>query len=210
MMNKNLAGCGLGIMLAVFPMTGDAWATSGVIPEITIPAGDKLPVIDGNLGDAVWRQAAVITNFDFIMRGRDEDRVAGHKALVMHDDAWLYVGFDVKHPRPEFIQPKYLKRDERVQAEDCVKVTFDPGTDGKHWYHFRLSSANIQSDQESTPRGIDKGNWNFLWPSVTRKTATGWQAELAIPLAPLIKDADLSKARLNLMINSMIPVVDKQ
>ena len=190
-----------------------AWSAPLPLPELTVPVCAIPPVIDATLSDPCWQAAATVGRWYIV----EPDGIAGsteaHQAWVTMDNRWLYIAFRVAHPRPEFIEPRATERDGRVQIEDCVKVLFDPGTGFKPWYHLRLSAGNVQSDQRNIPpSSYDKAGFNIPWRSATRITDAGWQAEMALPLCLLMDmgDPDPAKARLNLLIHSLIPVLDQQ
>ena len=183
------------------------------LPELTVSPCDTPPVIDADLGDSCWQHAAAIDQWYIVRADGIAGETRGHRAWVTIDSSWLYVAFSVAHPRPDFISPQVKERDGRVQIEDCVKVLFDPGTGFRPWYHFRLSAGNVQSDQRNIPpSSYDKAGFNIPWRSATRITASGWEAELALPFCLVmdIGDPDPAKARLNLLIHSLIPILDEQ
>ncbi len=178
------------------------------LPAIEIPIAPAAPDIDGNLDEPAWETALPVTNYVMIsVEGWPP--ATNVAARLMRDAAWLYVGFDIRHPDPQSIQPKAELRDEMVQAENCVKVGFDPGTDGKLWYHIRLSAGNVIADQRNTDKGAESG-WNLPLRSGTRITDTGWQAELALPFSMMLGVGDPAQARINLVAHVFTPVLDQQ
>jgi len=191
-------------------------ATGGLsapAPELRVPVCDTPPVIDASLDDECWPNAGAVDRWNIIRPDGVAGETGEHRAWVTMDASWLYVAFKAAHPRPRFISPRAKERDGRVQIEDCVKVLFDPGTGFKPWYHFRLSAGNVQSDQRNIPpSNYDKEGFNIPWRSATRITDTGWQAELALPFCLMMDmgEPDPNKARLNLLIHSLIPVLDQQ
>ncbi len=197
-----LAGVLIGLLAVA------AAVRAAVMPAVEIPVCGKAPEMDGNLDEQAWAAALPVTNFVFIsVEGWPS--ATNVAARLMRDAAWLYVGFDVLHPKPQSIQPKALARDEQVQAENCVKVAFDPGTGGKLWYHIRLSAGNVVADQRNSDKGFNAG-WNLPLRSATRQTDKGWQAELALPFSMMLGVGDPAQARINLVAHVFIPVLDQQ
>lgn len=181
---------------------------SDPLPAIEIPIGRDAPEMDGNLDEDAWNSALTVTNFVII--STDGFLPATNiSAKLMRDEAWLYVGFDIQHPNPKAISPKVVLRDDKVQAEDCVKVAFDPGTDGKLWYHIRLSAGNVIADQRNSDKGFDSG-WNLPMRSATRLTDTGWQAEVALPFSMMLGVGNPARAAINLIAHVFTPVLDPQ
>lgn len=173
-----------------------------VNPPLTAPP----PVIDGRLDDACWAQAAVITNFH-LLDGAALALPHPHRAYIARDDAWLYLAFDVAHPHAQWMAPQHLRRDDPVQRENCVKAAFDPGTDGRLWYWFRVSAHNVRGDRLQSVNG-SRDDWNIPWRSAARIGTHGWSAELAWPWRLLAEGGDLSKARLNLVLHVFDPIID--
>ncbi len=177
-------------------------------PAIEIPIVPAAPDIDGNLDEQAWAAALPVTNF-VVISVDGWPSAANVSARLMRDAAWLYVGFDIRHPDPRSIQPKAELRDEKVQDENCVKVAFDPGTEGKLWYHIRLSAGNVIADQRNTDKGAESG-WNLPLRSATRLTAAGWQAELALPFSMMLGVGDPARASINLVAHVFTPLRDQQ
>lgn len=172
-----------------------------------IPACSQPPRMDGRLDDSTWNGALAVTNF--VVIGADAFTPAPYvTARLMRDAAWLYVGFDVVHPQPLSIVPKFKLHDDPVQRENCVKVALDPGTGGKQWYHFRLSPGNVRAEQRNSARGGFEKDWRIPWRSAARITEQGWQAELALPFALLMELGDPAQARLNLLVHIFTPILD--
>lgn len=173
-----------------------------------IPVCGQPPRMDGSLDDPAWGAALAIADFVRIDAGGEHPPMTNVTARLMRDDAWLYVGFDIAHPLPLTVVPVYRHRDEKVQRENCVKVGFDPGTDGKLWYHFRLSCGNVRSEQRNSAQGGMQTAWNIPWRSAVRITDTGWQAEIALPFALLMEMGEPEKARINLLAHIFTPILD--
>jgi|GEM_PF-1406903 len=180
-------------------------------PQVMLPVCNTPPRMDGTLADAEWANAAVIANFYIVGPTNTATTTNIHSARLMRDDQWLYIGFQVAHPR-QYIHPQATKRDARIQAENCVKVSFDPGTDGKMFYHIRLSADNVVADQRSKVDAqkelISTSDWNIPLRSATQTGETGWEAELALPWSMLLTEGDPARARLNLMIYTFTPLHD--
>ncbi len=203
MLNRMSAVC-LSVFYGVLVMAGalrlSAQATS--MPGITIPQCSQAPVLDGDLADAAWQEAATVSNFFVVDTAAPI--FSGHSVKLMTDKEWLYAGFRIWHPSPARILHKARLHDDPVQRENCVKLALDPGTGGRNWYLFRLSAGNIRADQRfyEPDYTLGKLGWKIPWRSATRLTDFGWQAEMAVPMALLTANARLEQARLNLMVMS--------
>ncbi len=201
------AWMGCGWLLIGLGYAAVRWAEAAP-PALALraPLNGPPPVLDGCLDDGCWVQAASVTNFHLL----DGGRVAlphPHRAYIARDDAWLYAAFEVAHPAPQWILPREDRHDGPVQREDCVKLAFDPGTDGKLWYWFRLSAHNVRGDRRQDRNG-PRDDWNIPWRSATRIGSNGWTAELALPCRLIAETGDLSRARINLLIHVLAPMLD--
>ena len=176
--------------------------------EIKVNACKNAPRIDGILNDACWKSASKIDKFYII--GKDKS-VNKHKVYVTCDNNWLYIAYDVAHPKNERIEPRYTKRhDDYVQRDDCVKVSFDPGTGGRMWYHFKVNRANVRNDRRFVNGKQEVQSWNIPWRSATQSNSSNWTAEIALPLCLLYPFDNLENARINLLISSNVAKRDLQ
>ena len=127
-------------------------AAEPVLPEIMLNTCKAPPKIDGVLDDVCWKQTLVVDRFHVLKR--PSEVATKHRAWVTRDNEWLYAAFDIAHPAADRDPPKYFKHDDLVQREDCVKVSFDPGTDGKMYFHFKLNRINVRQERRMS---IEKG-----------------------------------------------------
>jgi len=152
--------------------------------------------------DACWKQARVVDRFHVLKAG--DELATKHRAWVIRDHEWLYVAFDIAHPAADRDPPKYFKHDDLVQREDCVKVSFDPGTEGKLYFHFKMNRINVRQERRmSLEKGSEVRGWNIPWRSATQQTERGWTAEIALPFSLLLTHGEVRKASMNL-VASMI------
>ena len=165
-------------------------------PEISIPRCDTAPVIDGDLGDVCWRNAAPIETFYLLGGVKTTDAVS---VKTVRDDMWLYFAFDIKLPNTEAMSPMSTEHDGNLSYDDSVELFFDPGTDGETYLHYMLGATNVRAERLCPNRGQSKDmTWDEPWRSATRIGKTGWQAEMAVPLSVLAAQGDLSKAKMNI------------
>ncbi len=178
------------------------------LPKLDISPCKTPPIIDGKLNDSCWNNAAKVDKFEII--GKNQ-RINKNKVFVTCDDKWLYVGFDVDQSALERVAPKYVKgHDDFVQRDDCVKISIDPGTNGKIWYHLKANRANIKRDIRILNNRQEIYSWNIPWRSAIENNEKNWSAEFAIPLCLLYPFDNLKNARMNLLISSYIPERDPQ
>lgn len=197
-MNNGMIGLTLTTILA---LSTPGWAQKDMRPELLPPVCTVSPVIDGDLQDACWEKATRLNAF-YIFKGKGETS-SNVVARVTRDNAWLYVAFEIVRPHPETIQPSVLDHDGGASRDDSVEFFLDPGTDGKTYYHYLLNAANARAERECRHSKDIDITWDMPWRSATRITATGWQAEIGVPLF-LLKDHDPDKATFNLCVNRVL------
>lgn len=180
-------------------------------PELSVPACQAAPAIDGVLDDVCWSNAARIERMQ--VYGKDETTDAALFELA-RDDQWLYIAAQIRHPRPELIKPRIFQHDAGVTQDDSIEIFIDPGTDGRLYYHYMLNAANVRAEQQKTRNAsgdyaADR-NWDIPWRSAVRTTDRGWQTEIALPLSVLAAHGGLDKIRANFCGTICVPVIDPQ
>jgi hypothetical protein len=108
-------------LLALIPA---AAAADGLAPPPVVPCPrvDSAVVIDGRLDEPAWREAFAAGEFRDIVNGRPAR--LGTRALVMHDDYALYVGFQLEEPD---LRARLTGRDSRIYTENDVEIFIDGG-----------------------------------------------------------------------------------
>lgn len=184
-------------MACLFSMLTTAWGAALDIPVCKTP-----PKLDADLDDVCWRQATKRTGFHKVLKSAGAPAEVQTTVWLCRDDAWLYVAFRCDDPKAFSVQRAVTERDRGVTLDDCVEVFLDPGTGATAYAHVILSAGNTQADQwcEGKRRSLA---WDLPWRSAARadrdlNSATGWSAELAIPLAPLQQRAGREPWRMNL------------
>ncbi len=180
-------------------------------PAVTAPRCAQAPALDGDLRDPCWASATTLAPFYRFGGTQTLDAV---RARATWDDHWLYLAVEVKHPMPDRIRPAVLQRDGGVNQDDSIEVFLDPGTEGALYYHWLLNAANVRAEQrklrQPTGEYATERQWDVAWRSAAKRTATGWQAELALPMSELAGHGGLDKLRLNVAGTIWMPVIDAQ
>src|SRR5579864_252496 len=138
-------------------------------------------VIDGS-----WAAGVVISEFH--QREPFEGRVATEKTLVriLYDRHYLYFGFECLDSKPDGIVATELRRDTDFTVDDHVSVMISPNNDARSGYVFTTNPLGTQFDALIADEGkINDPNWDGVWKSNARITATGWSATIAIPFSTL-------------------------
>ena len=154
------------------------------------------PQIDGRLDEEVWLRAAVID--EFIQQEPAEGEPATERTVVrlLYDAEALYLGVEAYDTEPDGVIATEMRRDSlRLLDEDNFQVILDTFHDRRSGYMFVTSPLGAKLEQQVAEEGEGgwRGrnssniniNWDGVWDVVSRRTATGWVAEIAIPMVTL-------------------------
>ncbi|MBN1950947.1 MAG: carbohydrate binding family 9 domain-containing protein [Bacteroidales bacterium] len=160
------------------------------------------PKIDGNLDDAVWKNALVAD--DFIQFWPDNGALPCQQSEVrfLYDNTALYVGAILYDTAPDSILTGLSERD-NINNADYMGVYLDPQGNGTNGYGFFVTSSGIQVDMKLDQYSED-GSWDAVWMSETSITDSGWVAELKIPYSAIrFPKMDVQHWKVNVWRNVM-------
>ncbi len=152
---------------------------------------ELVPKIDGNLDDAAWNNAPVLT--DFIQNFPTYGIPASQKSEVriLYDNSAIYVSaflFD----DPKLIRKQLTNRDGEQQSDvDYFSVFFDTYNDDQNGFQFLVTTANVQTDARLGPNldgdfgSYGDKTWDAVWESQTGLKENGWTVEMRIPYISL-------------------------
>ncbi len=157
-------------------------SSADALPLVTVPGGGA-PVIDGNLGDSCWQNAA-----GFALLPNYSGKTISEKTqfLLSFDTDNLYIGveagqryLDPVHNLLDKAKCKVAKNDGPVYYDDSVEIFLMPPDDG--YYHFAINSDGVMFD------GKNKDvSWNSKNVKIAvKKNEQTWTAEIAIPFKEL-------------------------
>lgn len=169
---------------------------------MTIPVCEAPPRLDTDLKDPAWNKALKVTGFYQVGGKATKPAEVQTTAWLCRDPSWLYIAFRCDETKAGAVRCSATERDPVSLSDDAVEVFLDPGTAGAKYYHFVLTVGNIQADQVCEG-AVRNRAWDLPWRSAAQldphiDSATGWSAEMAIPLAPLQAEAGTNAWRMNL------------
>jgi hypothetical protein len=151
-------------------------------PVATVGRTPQPPLIDGDLSDPCWAQAAVLGPL-VLVRSAD---LPTQPTLVRicTDGEQIYVAFRCWEDRLEELRTQANRHDSGLAwADDCVEVFLAPDGKGEVYYHIIVTAANVVDDEMAWQFG---GRRDFAWNSyaatATRVARWGWTCELALPI----------------------------
>jgi hypothetical protein len=194
-MNTILGSIAGALLLAPLALGAQAVAMNGsdenttpasrapqVQPRLHVaPAPGKI-VIDGELDDAGWENAAVATGFSEFQPREGVPAPVPIEAWVTYDQTHLYVAFRITED-PAAIRATLRNRD-NVLGDDLVGVILDPFGNNATGYIIAANPLGVQLDGLLTATGDDFG-FDLIYESAGRITENGYQVELAIPFASI-------------------------
>jgi Carbohydrate family 9 binding domain-like/Domain of unknown function (DUF5916) len=148
----------------------------------------QAPVIDGDLTDSVWQDAAVIDDFHQI---DPEDGAPATEATIvrmLYDDDYLYIGVDLRDSQPDAIRASQLIQGKQFFSDDRFHFMLDSFNNQRNDYFFQVNPNGIRRDalRENNSRFIEE--WSTIWIVETQRHEHGWSFEAAIPFKSISFD----------------------
>jgi len=140
--------------------------------------------LDGDLSDAAWSEASVIS--DFVQREPTEGAPPSHRteARVLYDDVAIYVGVRAFDSEPDRILA-FLTRRDADSASDWIRVLIDSSHDRRTAYEFIVNPAGVKRDSYYFNDNNDDESWDAVWEVAVLRDRDGWCAEFRIPYSQL-------------------------
>jgi photosystem II stability/assembly factor-like uncharacterized protein len=181
MLAKAAAGNDLYSLLARAEQGAVHGAAATSVPTINLPKIRTKPVLDGQLTEKCWQDAAEIH-----LAASENTRIASPAdCLVMlaWDDDHVYVAGRVEHSRTHSNRMDHTA-DRRHDAPhgtlDRVMISFDVDRDYTTGFEFVVDESGQTSERCWTAR-----SWNPEWFVDAEADETSWRFEMAIPQAEL-------------------------
>lgn len=158
---------------------------------VRIPLISQEVVIDGNLDEEMWKNAAVFKDFYQTSPG---DNIAPSKpteAYLAYDEKNLYIAFKCWDD-PGKVRATVAKRDE-VFGEDNVRIWLDTFNDQRRAYVLGWNPLGIQQDGIYTEGRGNDFSIDIIMESKGMITDWGWTVEVKIPFKSLRYTAGKNK-----------------
>ena len=171
-------------------------------PSIRPARARTAPTIDGRLDEAVWRDAARITEFVQMRPLDGAPATEDTEVYVAYDSANIYLGFYAHYTNPGILWASRVDRD-RATRDDGFTVYFDTFFDQQRAYVFSVSGYGVQGDSILDAGGgfgggggrgrggasaggpLGDTSWNALFQTAGQRVEDGFTAEMAIPIKSL-------------------------
>ena len=140
--------------------------------------------VDGELTEAVWQQAPVISGFKQREPKDGADATYDTEARVAYDATALYVAVQAIDPEPSRIVGIRTRRDEGSPS-DWIRVLVDSFHDRRSAYEFAVNPVGVKQDAYWFNDGSNDTGWDAVWEVAVSRGPRGWRAEFRIPFSQL-------------------------
>jgi len=140
--------------------------------------------VDGELTEAVWQQAPVISGFKQREPKDGADATYDTEARVAYDATALYVAVHAIDPEPSRIVGIRTRRDEGSPS-DWIRVLVDSFHDRRSAYEFAVNPVGVKQDAYWFNDGSNDTGWDAVWEVAVSRGPRGWRAEFRIPFSQL-------------------------
>jgi hypothetical protein len=139
------------------------------------------PVIDGDLSDAVWANAAVVSDMHQVTPQEYAEPYERTEAYILYGADALYIGLKLYDTEPELITAKNMRQNDQIGQDDRIYVTIDPFNDRRSGYYFGVNPNGVRSD--GIYRNVTEfySDWDSIFDAAAGRFDEGWTAEIEIP-----------------------------
>ena len=142
--------------------------------------------IDGRLDEPAWQSADLVDAFTQTDPSEGAPPSARTVVRVLANRRALLIGVDCTQPDGVGVVSYSVRRDAPLTSEDHVRLVLGPFLDGRSGYVFAVNPSGARYDSLINPGGeSDNPEWDGIWTAATTRHATGWSAEIWIPLQTL-------------------------
>jgi hypothetical protein len=154
--------------------------------------------VDGRLTEQAWNSADSIPDLTQTEPKEGGSPTGRTVVRVLTTGTVILIGVRADDPEPSRIVSFARERDAVLDDEDHIKIVLDTYRDGRSGYVFAVNPNGARYDALVAEQGeAENANWDAIWEAATARTATGWSAEIAIPLKSLLFRPGLTEWGLN-------------
>ncbi len=155
-------------------------------PSLAVRPTAVPPVIDGQLDDPAWRDAAHSFAFRQITPLENAEPTERTEFWVTYDAAHLYVAVRC-HDSGGLagLRAYSMQHDQDNGSDDVVRVVLDTFHRENDGYYFSLTAAGGKHDGLIQNKAEANDTWDGLWTGKVTRDEGGWSAEFAIPMKSL-------------------------
>lgn len=151
--------------------------TDAAWPRVTLPEAERLPVLDGVLGEQEWASAVRLGGF-VVQRSLKPAKHQPAVYMAWHD-AGLLVALDAPLQPGKRARASYTAWNGVEWQDDLFSVRLDPGHTHAKSRWFAINALGTKSD------GASDGTTEISWQAAATNAPGRWCAEMLIPWAAL-------------------------
>ena len=132
--------------LLALPLAAQQTLTDPGQKTVRVVRTDTPPVIDGDLGDAVWARAAVVDDLhqtDPIEYAKPSEHT---EIYIPYDDDALYVAAHLHDSEPDLITANNMRQNDQVWDDDRFYVMLDPFNERRSGFYFGVNPHGVRND----------------------------------------------------------------
>ncbi|MGD8324005.1 MAG: DUF5916 domain-containing protein [Gammaproteobacteria bacterium] len=166
--------------------------------SVSLVRTDTPPVIDGQLDDAVWAQAAYIDDLHQVRPVEYAEPSEPTEIYILYDDNALYVGARMHMADPALITANVMRQyGSQMTQDDTLFVTLDPFNSKRSGYFFGINANGVRQDGLYQNVSEFYGDWDTIYYAQAAITDEGWTAEFEIPFKSISFDPSADTWGLN-------------
>lgn len=185
-------------VLSALSSTSDSDFDPGtlVLKEVFARRTDTPPKIDGDLSDAVWDKALVISEF-FQTEPKDlAQPTEKTEVKLLYDNDNIYVAFMNYDSDSKAIVSRFSRRDSWAHSEgmrggsasginnsDWIGVAVDSRNDNLTGYSFIVNAAGSKLDSYVYDDSRYDMSWDGVWDAKVNRNEQGWSVEFRLPFS---------------------------
>ena len=155
-------------------------------PTLKIARATGPIVVDGDLSDPAWRDAAPIERWWETNPGDNIEPKVRNVGRLAYDEKYLYVALEFDDPDPKKIRAPYADRDNVDSTTDYGGIILDADNDRKTAILFLANPRGIQYDSMNSDTNNSEDNApDWFWESAGKIGDHGWTLEIRIPFSSL-------------------------
>ena len=162
-------------------------------PSRVLTRIDKPIPVDAVFNTPSWSRARAVNDAVPIHAADPAQPGLPTSVKVLFDGTTLYFGFVCADPKPDEIIVHGSNHDSDLRSDDSVFVLVDPHRADGLYEVFGVNAWGTTFEAEVSKDGqFFNPKWNGEWRAAAQTNETGWVAEVAIPVATLNPQKNLS------------------
>ena len=163
-------------------------------PDVTATRIDtaEAPKLDGDINDAVWAKATVLSDFYQLEPNEGAPASERTELRILYDENHIYFAIHAFDREPSKINASIKARDGALGKDDLVRIYLDPQMSRRDGYVFEINPLGARFDGLIENNSNVLAEWDTIWHAQSKITGTGWTVEVAIPFRSISYDANRS------------------